>query len=142
MDGHAIVGEARPLHRAKQVHACERGKSEMGDILPGKQRRLDLHQRRVPRHDLEAEGTANARPVEQGMHGRQPCSDGRPLDPEGPEEWELLSAGRPCVYGQPARRDAVDLPLAEGAKIAAPLKDRRFVAVSYTHLTLPTIYSV
>ena len=95
----------------------------MVEVDAREERRLDVHRRRQPGPDGEAVGAGNARAVEQRVDDHGVAVGDRRLDPESPEEREFLAFGLAHLERQPARREAVELILAERAEIARALED-------------------
>ena len=128
MDFGAVVVLPR-LVLAEGEHARQRGEADLGDLLAQEEPRRHLHRRLDAGGDHEAIGAGNALGIEQGMDHQRGGVAARPFNPELDEAGEFLAGGGGGVDGEAARREAVVLPLADGAEVARALEHQDLVLV-------------
>ena len=114
----AIVLALRALVLAEGEHAGERRDAELAELLAQVEPGFHLEHRLLARLQDEAVGAARAPRVEQRVNGQLLGARRRPFDPELGKARELLAGRRNWVDRQAARRQPVELRLAQGAQIA------------------------
>lgn len=103
---------------AEQVHAGQRRQAQLADLVAEEHAGLDIHHRILARTQHEAVGAGGPRRVEQGVDHQLLVLRLRPLDPEFAEARELFARRQRGIDRQAARRQTVDLALADHAEVA------------------------
>ena len=94
----------------------------MIEVNAGKKHQFNVHQRLFAGSQREPVGPRARRRVEQRVHDDRSRSGRCLADPERAKQRKLLTLRLRCVDGEAARRQSIELPLGDGAKIRGTLE--------------------
>ncbi len=116
VDAETVVVVLAVVLGVEEEHRGQRREAEVGDLVAGEDRRLDVDLGDLPGPQGEAEGAGGALAVEERVD--DDAVAGRRLDPVGAEEGELLALRLAGADGEAAGAGAEDLVARDRLEVA------------------------
>src|SRR4051812_38113218 len=124
VDRRAGVVDAAAVDRTEEIARAHAAEADMLESDAREKRGLDVDDRHLAGAEGHAHGAARRFRIDQRVHHERIRAGARTLDPEGPEERELLAAGLRRPQGQGPRDEAEALAAGERPEEARALHER------------------